>query len=461
MRFVPPAGRVGVFSGIQDTRVHHLAVPKGKKILVLAAGDAGSYARAANLIRKFQAGNEVRFWHSFFSVAPQDYAEQLGGFEPDIVFLPHPCAGTVSRNLYGMAVKLFAGKIGVSYETDDIFEAFDLYSFFGNEGMEQKLKCNRPFKTQLERVRFDLAAKYAAVTAAEEIKLQSLSSSQSRIVNSYPFAERFQMCGFVGGNADFLLHSEHVRQGDLTFVTPSARSFAKCDWLKQGPVLFFSPHHDDMEIAAGFLMSILASMGTEVYNIVLTSGKQGVVGDASRAVKFGRRSAEAAIAAQASGVMALPLPLFDDHPLPLPEEGWEEGAKALLYGLFQRYKPQAIFLPMPDDEHFDHRLTYKLVYETAQQAFRDGRWAQGEYHPNVMLYASPWYVGSNGMNAFNFFPRPGANIGQAAIAAERINAIVGTELAMKCHGLKPPRPNKFGGPFAERVYSHELGTFSY
>lgn len=415
--------------------------------MVFQASRVESLPRADRLIRKFRKDNTLQFLGYDASTSRrEDFEREILQFNPNIVFLPHPdTQNPEQQNLYRIANELLTGKIGISYETPDINEIFNLYVFFDEAGMKHKMRCLSPFKSQLKRVRFDLAAKYAVRAAAEEIKTQDIPTQLKSIIDQYPYAERFVMAGFLNSEDRFLLHP-----GKKIFLArPGNPEFGSWDLLCGQKAAFYSPHHDDLEIPAAFTMSEIARQGTLVHNLVLSTGKEGVAGDEPWIEKLHTRFQELAEASRLEKVVPINLALFHDYPETRPQPGWISGAEKILYGYLERFNPRVIFLPLKDDAHPDHKLTYELVMEIAGKAYRDGHWSEGAY-PNVIFYASPWYSGVHGTNAYYYFKRWTGLKDEAARYAAQVNAIVGTELAMNRPGTSPPKPEEFGGKYAER-----------
>lgn len=454
LNLVPPAGKTGVFSRIRDPRVYHLQVPQGQRVMVLQTTPGGCLPRAGRLVEEFQRANLLQFLTNDGSTsARENLGRELSSFNPNIVFLPHPDAQNLQhQNLYQSACEFLTGRIGISYETPDINDIFNLYVFFDETGMKHKMQCIKPFRSQLRRVRFDLAAKYAARAAALELKNQDLPENLKTALNLYPYAERFVLAGFFGREADFSFYSGRR----IFLASPPHPEFDTWEILRGQKVAFYSPHHDDLEIPAAFTMSEITRAGTLVHNFVLSTGKEGVVKGRSWIEKFLIRNAELVEASLLEGIVPIELALIHDFPEHRPLRRWEAGAEKILYGFLERFSPRLIFLPLKGDPHPDHKLMHELGMKIAGRAFKDGHWSERKY-PNVVFYASPWYSGPHGTNAYFYFDRwRGFEEDPAAEYAAKVNAIVGTELAMNQPGASPPQPQKFGGRYAERFLIHTL-----
>lgn len=410
-------------------------MPLRKKVLVLETSPGMADLRAQAMITEIAKHNQVQRFVDNGNEA--GLVSQLSRFYPDIVFLPHPDSPSPQNQaLIKTVTRHLPNKIAFHYETPDMNDFFNLYVLFDEAGMEHKMRCIAPFKSQLERVRFDLAAKYAALQAAAEIR-PMLPPELLR----YKYAERFVMAGFLGKDARLHFLPEERK----VLLTPDS-SWAIWQGLKTD---FFSPHHDDLEIPAAFIISELAGRGSLVHNYVLTTGKEGVAGDASWIVKHLVRHQELAESSRLEGVVPIDLALLHDAPENRPQPEWQEGAGMIFTGFFRRFNPRLIFLPLEHDGHPDHQLTFKLITKIAQRALNDGYWTMAGF-PNVLLYASPWYSGIHGTNTYFWFDNWEAGRDKAGKYAGMVSAIVGTELAMNRPGENPPKPQDFGGKYAER-----------
>lgn len=437
---IPPPGITGVFSRIMHPRVTPLGLPYRKKILVIETTPGMADHRAKALLAEIAGYNQVQ---SFVDNGDEErLVLKLSGFSPDIVFLPHPDSPSPQNQaLIGTVASCMPNKMAFHYETPDMNDFFNLYVLFDDAGMEHKMRCIAPFKSQLERVRFDLAAKYAALQAAAEIRPMLPPEFLQ-----YKYAERFVMGGFMGGEGEFKLYGKNK-----LFLSPHS------DWrmLRGLKALVGSPHHDDLEIPMAFTASQIHKRGTLLHNLILTTGKEGVAGDLPWISKHMLRHQEVGESSSLMGVIPIDLALAHDFPEARPAAIWEKSAKMIFYGFLMRFNPQVIFLPLKDDPHPDHQLMHRLMMETAREAFLAGDWSFAGF-PNVIFYASPWYSGIHGTNAYFWFDQWETGRDEASMYASMVNAIVGTELSLNQPGATPPGPEDFGGIYAERFLIRRL-----
>lgn len=132
-------------------------------------------------------------------------------------------------------------------------------------------------------------------------------------------------------------------------------------------VLAVGAHPDDVELACGGTLALLAGRGRKVGIVHLTRGEAGTRGSAEE------RAAEARCAADALGAASLDLlDCGDGH---LRTGRAEEDA---LIRLIRRYRPDVILGPPPEDRHPDHGRSHDLVQAAAFYAGLAGRPLDGD-----------------------------------------------------------------------------------
>lgn len=115
-------------------------------------------------------------------------------------------------------------------------------------------------------------------------------------------------------------------------------------------VLAVGAHPDDVELACGGTLAVLAGAGRRVGILHLTRGEAGTRGTTEER----RREAEAA--AEALGVAEL---LFLDCGDGALRRGREE--EDALIALIRRHRPEVVLAPVPEDRHPDHGRAHRLV----------------------------------------------------------------------------------------------------
>ena len=131
-------------------------------------------------------------------------------------------------------------------------------------------------------------------------------------------------------------------------------------------VLAAGAHPDDVELACGGTLALMASRGRAVGIVHLTRGESGTRGSAEE------RRREATGAARALG--AATLDLLDCGDGELRAGRAEEDA---LIRLLRRYRPEVVLAPPPRDRHPDHGRAHALVAAAAFYAGLAGRRLDG------------------------------------------------------------------------------------
>ena len=131
-------------------------------------------------------------------------------------------------------------------------------------------------------------------------------------------------------------------------------------------VLAVGAHPDDVELACGGTLALMASRGRQVGIVHLTRGESGTRGSAEE------RRREATAAARALG--AATLDLLDCGDGELRAGRAEEDA---LIRLLRRYRPEVVLAPPTRDRHPDHGRAHALVAAAAFYAGLAGRRLDG------------------------------------------------------------------------------------
>lgn len=127
-------------------------------------------------------------------------------------------------------------------------------------------------------------------------------------------------------------------------------------------VMAVGAHPDDVELACGGTLALLASRGRRVGIVHLTRGEGGTRGSAEE------RRAEAEAAARELG--AATLDLLDCGDGELRTGRAEEDA---LIALLRRHRPEVVLGPPPVDRHPDHGRAHRLLADAAFYAGLAGR----------------------------------------------------------------------------------------
>jgi bacillithiol biosynthesis deacetylase BshB1 len=146
-----------------------------------------------------------------------------------------------------------------------------------------------------------------------------------------------------------------VKPGDAV-----SGSFPKLDLLAVGA------HPDDVELACGGTLALLAARGRQVGIVHLTRGEAGTRGT----VEARRREAEAAAREIGAAVMEI----LDCGDGALRHGRAEEDA---LIAVLRRHRPDAVLGPPPQDRHPDHGRAHTLVADACFYAGLAGRTLPG------------------------------------------------------------------------------------
>lgn len=135
-------------------------------------------------------------------------------------------------------------------------------------------------------------------------------------------------------------------------------------------VLAIGAHPDDVELACGGTVALLAEQGKRVGILHLTRGEAGTRGSAEE------REAEARAAAEALGAVSLDFLTCGDGGLRTGQE--EEDA---VIEILRRHRPEIVLGPAPEDRHPDHGRSYRLVKDACFYAgLRRRAEGRGEAH---------------------------------------------------------------------------------
>jgi bacillithiol biosynthesis deacetylase BshB1 len=131
-------------------------------------------------------------------------------------------------------------------------------------------------------------------------------------------------------------------------------------------LLAFGAHPDDVELACGGTLALLAARGRKVGIVHLTRGEAGTRGTAAA------RRHEAEAAARELGADALEILDCGDGEL---RHGRAEEDAVL--AVLRRYRPEAVLGPPPADRHPDHGRAHRLVADACFYAGLAGRTLTG------------------------------------------------------------------------------------
>jgi LmbE family N-acetylglucosaminyl deacetylase len=135
--------------------------------------------------------------------------------------------------------------------------------------------------------------------------------------------------------------------------------------------IVFAPHPDDETLACGGTIVKKIREGYDVHIVVLTDGRHsydlvlGLKEPCPETMK-GIRAAECSRATKTLGVNPDNLVLLDFEDSKLAQHTAE--AKERIVRILQEILPDEVYVPYRDDEHEDHRATYKIVTDSITDA---------------------------------------------------------------------------------------------
>lgn len=133
-------------------------------------------------------------------------------------------------------------------------------------------------------------------------------------------------------------------------------------------VLVVAPHPDDEAIGCGGAICLHANRGDRVAVAFLTSGELGLKG-LDREAAWRVREAEAERAADVLGIATLAFLRKPDYFL---GDHVDEGARALV-PVFERERPDLVYLPHPQEWHPDHQAARAVVTRALEGVERKPR----------------------------------------------------------------------------------------
>ena len=147
------------------------------------------------------------------------------------------------------------------------------------------------------------------------------------------------------------------------------------DSLTAVDVLAFGAHPDDVELACGATLALLAARGRRFGIVHLTCGEAGTRGTVAERRQEAERSAEILGAAA--------LEILDCGDGSLRTGPAEEDA---VIGVLRRLRPEIVLLPPPVDRHPDHGRAHQLVQSAAFYSGLKRRGENGEPHRPAALF---------------------------------------------------------------------------
>ena len=252
---------------------------------------------------------------------------------------------------------------------------------FTEQTLREAINAVKAHKTQVRRTRYDLSVDMLCRATLLDLRADGVATPNDH-VGAYQFVA-----------------SHYLSAEDAPCQAPP-----NLDGLStRDRVYFVSPHPDDMEIAAGGLVSKLSEIGVPVLNLVLTLGSNGVqptLSEQRRLLKqFGDSFAhlgelrreevqQAASLLQKSAKGRVVCKIVCGG---YEETELRQNAELEIVSLFNEDAGNGsggrlvFFLPHPEDEHPRHRLAYEVFSEMLKK-----HGSKFNRNIEIFLYLSPW-----------------------------------------------------------------------
>ncbi|MGC9014906.1 MAG: PIG-L family deacetylase [Thermoproteota archaeon] len=360
-------------------------------------------------------------------------------FSPDLVIVPYLDETSKEyKRIEQVTQKLVNTGIRLVYYFPKVEKA-NVYFFFEEDLMKLKNKAINAHKSQISRVRFDLAIKNINKANALYGKIFKIGKGS--------YAETFEKFFIENGEI------KHIKKKSI---------LSKENISKRTTAIVVSPHPDDMEIACGASIAFLKSIGAYVANLVYTSGHYAsmpeidnlnITQEEKKKRKIEVRRNEVAQAAKILNIddyKCLCLDFYESEGGDkISTRDWNE-----VENLFRDYLKRntqekrnfIVFVPDPNDLHPNHRASTSLTLEVLRKLTKEQKEKVA-----VFLYESEW---TGKVNLLYYFPKIKARkVKEIAAKYEAIAlAISGAEI-LKGFAKKPPLPEELGGKYAIKLYA--------
>ena len=230
--------------------VHQVAIPQGKKVVVIQLKERDPDFYAGNLIDAFeQRGNLIsRITTDRREESVKHLREALRHFRPDFVFLPlhEPVLqGHAEQALREQA----RSAIFIFYKSLESKGRFNLGVLFSKKEASMVWNAIKAHKSQIDRIPYHILAELAARAHALELGL------------SDPYVELYVTETLKGGDRSLATRRivwEHAAFKELS--------------KNKVPLLIIAAHPDDIAIMGGGFVYLARKAGMPVYSLILSTG---------------------------------------------------------------------------------------------------------------------------------------------------------------------------------------------
>lgn len=408
-------------------------LPINQRIAVI---DYESKVYIGQLIEELKKRNEVKI----FKLRE---LRRILQFSPDIILTPYlDESSNYWKKINQVIQKLEKTDIKIVYYFPKV-EEDNVYFFFGEKLMKLKNEAINAHKSQISRIRYDIATNYINRANALYGKIFRVGRGK--------YAETFKKVLIENGEIEFIRKKSLLNKEDISDKTTA---------------IVVSPHPDDMEIACAASISFLKERGAYVANLVYTSGhyasipevdEQNITQEEKKMRKIEIRRKELEEAKKILKIDEYKYLCLDFYESEggdkISTRDWKE-VENLFRDYLEKHMQERkgnfiVFVPDSRDLHPNHRASNFLTLEVLKKLTREKK-----ERVTVLIYRTVW---TGKTNLIYYFKRMSARKSKeiAARYEAAATAIAGTEI-LKGFAKKPPSPEELGGKYAVKLYAETI-----
>ena len=461
--------------------INKCPLPARKKVAVFEVVENDYMVFAGNVVEALRLnGNEIRVYRLNSAKALGDI---LGDYRPDFIMMPYSPENRELVTEY--RAEVYPDVYTFYYESFEYPSYVNLVFTFGKKIADRVKKAVGKHKSQTRRTEYVKITHWVMKHAATLGKRYGLIPERDAV--DYEYAHSF-VVGRIKNGERVLADSQQPHA--IVFEGEKApEGFIPIRITRRIPLIFTSPHPDDMEIAAGGMAIAGAENEVIMINMVFSAGEAGIIlNDVDRArphvdeksLKIKIRGEEARNAGvvlsgeREGAVIVENLNIIPDIPspdvMPSREELIEAAGKLKIrFQEFIKAYQDAIreegqfvvIMPHREDGHPTHNVVTDMILSVLTDLSSESEGLK-DVEIIVLYYLAPWAGGFN----FYFYSRdnvtmkglvPDADKIEAASYQKKALAHIGPELAGG-FGKKSPSTEEMGGDFVERFIGEGPGS---